>query len=107
MKCSPPRAMCRTRSTRPNNAKTCKRIVRYQEGDNAMEYIRLGQSGLKVSRLCLGTMNMGAYQNAGGHSRKHVMDAIDASLTRLGMDYVDIYMLHFFDVNTPVKETMG
>src|SRR6202007_2233838 len=29
------------------------------------------------------------------------------SLTRLGMDYLDIYMLHFFDVNTPVEETMG
>ena len=140
-----------------------------------MEYIRLGQSGLKVSRLCLGTMNMGtpqwkpwifdearsepivrhaleagvnfidfadfystgvgeevvgrilkrlarreeivvttkvgydmgAYQNAGGHSRKHIMDGIDGSLTRLGMDYVDIYMLHFFDVNTPVEETMS
>lgn len=140
-----------------------------------MEYVRLGQSGLKVSRLCLGTMNMGTpqwkpwifdeaqsepivrhaleagvnfidladfystgvgeevvgrilkrlvrreevvittkvgydmgnYPNAGGHSRKHVMDGIDASLARLGMDYVDIYMLHFFDVNTPVEETMG
>jgi aryl-alcohol dehydrogenase-like predicted oxidoreductase len=35
------------------------------------------------------------------------MDGIDGSLARLGMDYVDIYMLHFFDVNTPVEETMG
>ncbi len=34
------------------------------------------------------------------------MDGIDGSLARLGMDYVDIYMLHFFDVNTPVEETM-
>lgn len=140
-----------------------------------MEYVRLGQSGLKVSRLCLGTMNMGApawkpwildeqasepivrraleagvnfidladfYSsgvgeevvgrilrklvareevvittkvgyplgdgaNAGGHSRKHIMDAIDASLRRLQMDYVDIYMLHFFDLHTPVEETMA
>ncbi|QAU22907.1 aldo/keto reductase [Dyella sp. M7H15-1] len=140
-----------------------------------MEYVRLGQSGLKVSRLCLGTMNMGtprwkpwifdeaqsepivrhaleagvnfidladfystgvgeevvgrilnrlvrreevvittkvgydmgAYPNAGGHSRKHIMDGIHGSLQRLDMDYVDIYMLHFFDVNTPVEETMG
>ncbi len=139
-----------------------------------MEYVRLGQSGLKVSCLCLGTMNIGTPQwkpwifdeaqsepivrhaleagvnfidladfystgvgeevvgrilkrlarredivvttkvgydmastpNAGGHSRKHVMDGIDASLTRLGMDHVDLYMLHFFDVNTPVEETM-
>jgi 1-deoxyxylulose-5-phosphate synthase len=34
------------------------------------------------------------------------MDGIDGSLTRMGMDYVDIYMLHYFDVNTPVEETM-
>jgi aryl-alcohol dehydrogenase-like predicted oxidoreductase len=51
--------------------------------------------------------DMADHPNAGGHSRKHVMDGIDASLFRLGMDYVDIYMLHFFDVNTPVEETMG
>jgi 1-deoxyxylulose-5-phosphate synthase len=140
-----------------------------------MEYVRLGHSGLKVSRLCLGTMNMGTprwkpwifdeaqsepivrlaldagvnfvdladfystgvgeevvgrilkrlvrreeivittkvgydmgdYPNAGGHSRKHIMDGIDGSLKRLDMEYVDIYMLHFFDVDTPVEETMG
>jgi Predicted oxidoreductases (related to aryl-alcohol dehydrogenases) len=138
-----------------------------------MEYIRLGNSGLQVSRLCLGTMNMGTPDwkpwilneeqsepivrhalesgvnfidladfysagvgeevvgrilkrlsrrddivvttkvgygtrqglNSSGHSRKHIMDSIDASLQRLGMDYVDIYMLHYFDVNTPVEET--
>ncbi|MCG8424248.1 MAG: aldo/keto reductase [Proteobacteria bacterium] len=140
-----------------------------------MQYTTLGQSGLKVSRLCLGTMNMGSKEwrpwifdekesepiirhaldnginfidladyystgvgeevvcsvlrrihrrdalvittkvgypmsddiNARGHSRKHLMDAIDASLKRTGMDYVDIYMLHFFDTETPVEETMG
>lgn len=140
-----------------------------------MEYTRLGHSGLTVSRLCLGTMNMGTpdwkpwildesrsepivrhaleagvnfidladfysagvgeevvgrilgrlarreeivvttkvgydmgtYRNAGGHSRKHLMDAIDASLRRLDMDYVDIYMLHYFDTATPVEETMA
>ena len=44
--------------------------------------------------------------NASGHSRKHIMDSIDASLGRLGMDHVDLYMLHFFDLNTPVGETM-
>ena len=140
-----------------------------------MQYVRLGQSGLKVSRLCLGTMNMGSKQwkpwifdekesepiiahaldngvnfidladfystgageevvcnvlrriarrdelvittkvgyamsgdiNAQGHSRKHIFDGIDASLKRMGMDYVDIYMLHYFDTETPVEETMG
>jgi 1-deoxyxylulose-5-phosphate synthase len=140
-----------------------------------MDYVRLGRSGLRVSRLCLGTMNMGTPQwkpwifdeaqsepivrraldagvnfidladfystgvgeevvgrilkrvarrdelvvttkvgyemgrdpNAGGHSRKHLMAAIDASLARLGMDYVDLYMLHYFDVHTPVEETLA
>lgn len=140
-----------------------------------MEYVKLGKSGLKVSRLCLGTMNMGSKEwkpwifdekesepiiahalnmgvnfidladfystgageevvcnvlrriarrdelvittkvgyamsddiNAQGHSRKHIFDAIDASLKRMGMDYVDIYMLHYFDTETPVEETMG
>ena len=139
-----------------------------------MEYIKLGRSGLSVSRLCLGTMNMGTPDwkpwifdearsepivrhaldqgvnfidladfystgvgeevvgriirrltrrhelvlttkvgyamgqdvNNAGHSRKHIMDAIDGSLSRLGTDYVDIYMLHYFDTTTPVEETM-
>lgn len=138
-----------------------------------MQYTQLGNSGLKVSRLCLGTMNMGSKQwkpwifdeqqseplirhaldnginfidladfyssgageevvgrvitrianrdelilttkvgypigagiNNQGHSRKHIMASIDNSLRRLGTDYVDIYMLHYFDVNTPVEET--
>lgn len=139
-----------------------------------MEYVALGNSGLKVSKLCLGTMNMGspdwkpwifnesqsepiikhaldngvnfidladfystgvgeevvgnvlhrlkvrqelvittkvgyamsADVNASGHSRKHLMDSIDASLKRIGTDYVDIYMLHYFDTNTPLEETL-
>lgn len=139
-----------------------------------MQYVQLGQSGLKVSRLCLGTMNMGSKQwkpwifdekesepiiahaldhgvnfidladfysqgegervvcnvlnrigkrddlvittkvgyamsdniNDTGHSRKHIMKSIDASLTRMNMDYVDIYMLHFYDIHTPIEETM-
>ncbi|OTG87049.1 alcohol dehydrogenase [Acinetobacter sp. ANC 4558] len=139
-----------------------------------MQYVQLGQSGLKVSRLCLGTMNMGSKQwkpwifdekesepiiahaldngvnfidladfysqgegervvcnvlnriakrddlviatkvgyamsdniNDTGHSRKHIMKSIDASLKRMNMDYVDIYMLHFYDIHTPIEETM-
>ena len=41
-----------------------------------------------------------------GNSRKHVMDAIDASLRRLGTDYVDLYQLHQFDPETPIDETL-
>lgn len=139
-----------------------------------MQYINLGRSGLKVSRLCLGMMSYGSTQwrewvlseeqgrpfvqralelgvnffdtansysmgaseeitgraikdfarrdevviatkvffpmgdksNQGGLSRKHIMAAIDASLRRLQMDYVDLYQIHRFDPETPIEETL-
>lgn len=139
-----------------------------------MDYVRLGSSGLRVSRLCLGTMTYGTpawrpwvldeatsrpfikralehginffdtadmysrgvseqvvgralkeyakrdeivlatkvfypvedHPNGGGLSRKHIMAAIDASLTRLGMDHVDLYQIHRFDDHTPIEETL-
>jgi 1-deoxyxylulose-5-phosphate synthase len=141
-----------------------------------LKYVRLGSSGLKVSRLCLGCMTYGSkkwrdwvleeeeslpffvrahemginffdtadmyslgaseevtgraikhlgvrrdevviatkvYQPMGpgpnerGLSRKHILDSIDASLRRLGTDYVDLYQIHRFDYDTPIEETMG
>jgi len=139
-----------------------------------MEYVRLGATGLKVSRICLGSMSYGdpawrpwilpedagrpiikraleggitffdtadmyslgkseevlgralkdfasrekvviatkAYYpmsddpNDRGLSRKHLMSAIDASLTRLGTDYVDLYQIHRWDPQTPIEETL-
>jgi aryl-alcohol dehydrogenase-like predicted oxidoreductase len=44
--------------------------------------------------------------NGRGLSRKHVLAAIDASLQRLGMDYVDLYQIHRWDKQTPIEETM-
>jgi aryl-alcohol dehydrogenase-like predicted oxidoreductase len=44
--------------------------------------------------------------NARGLSRKHIMDSIDASLRRLGMDYVDLYQIHRWDYETPLEEML-
>src|SRR5215813_5251526 len=139
-----------------------------------MEYVRLGNTGLKVSPLCLGCMTygspnwrawllpeadsrpffkraiehginffdtadvfslgvseeitgralkdftkrhevviaskvhgkMGDAPNDRGLSRKHIFDAIDASLKRLGTDYVDLYQIHRWDYEVPIEETL-
>ncbi|HEY2777756.1 MAG TPA: aldo/keto reductase [Gaiellaceae bacterium] len=140
-----------------------------------MEYVNLGATGLRVSRVCLGMMSYGAHEsrpwaldeaaaepivrraveggviffdtadvynggqsevvtgrllsklfgtreeyvvatkvhgrtmpgeNGAGLSRKHVLASIDASLGRLGLDYVDLYQTHRFDPRTPIEETM-
>jgi aryl-alcohol dehydrogenase-like predicted oxidoreductase len=44
--------------------------------------------------------------NAGGLSRKAIMAAVDDSLKRLGMDYIDLYQIHRFDYDTPLEETL-
>jgi aryl-alcohol dehydrogenase-like predicted oxidoreductase len=45
-------------------------------------------------------------ENGAGLSRKHILASIDASLERLGLDYVDLYQIHRFDPRTPIEETM-
>ncbi len=49
---------------------------------------------------------MGRGPNDLGVSRKHVLDAVDASLRRLGTDYIDLYQVHAFDPTTPLDETI-
>jgi aryl-alcohol dehydrogenase-like predicted oxidoreductase len=49
---------------------------------------------------------MGRGENSRGLGRKHVLASIDASLRRLGMDYVDLYQTHRWDQDTPIEETM-
>ena len=140
-----------------------------------MDYVNLGATGLRVSRICLGMMSYGAHEsrawaldeaaaepivrraveagviffdtadvynggesevvtgrllsklfgtreeyvlatkvhgrtmpgeNGAGLSRKHILASIDASLGRLGLDYVDLYQIHRFDPRTPIEETM-
>jgi aryl-alcohol dehydrogenase (NADP+) len=57
-----------------------------------------------VASKCSGKMGPAAWQQ--GTSRKNVLSAIDASLKRLGTDYVDLYQVHHFDANVPVDETV-
>jgi len=49
---------------------------------------------------------MGPGPNDHGLSRKHILSSIDASLKRLGTDYVDLYQIHRWDYETPIEETM-
>ena len=44
--------------------------------------------------------------NGSGLSRKHILDQVDASLRRLGTDYIDLYQIHRWDYNTPIEETL-
>jgi len=139
-----------------------------------LRYVNLGETGLRVSRVCLGMMSFGPHEerpwalgedeaepiirraieggviffdtadvynggesevltgrilgklltreeyvvatkvrgrtmpgkNGQGLGRKHVLASIDASLTRLGLDYVDLYQIHRWDDRTPIEETM-
>ena len=51
-------------------------------------------------------MPMTPGENGGGLSRKHILSAIDASLDRLQLDYVDLYQIHRWDNRVPIEETM-
>jgi aryl-alcohol dehydrogenase-like predicted oxidoreductase len=67
-------------------------------------------SGLPRNEIVVATKVMGRVWEGplgAGLSRKHVMDAMDASLRRLGMDYVDLYQAHAPDDDTPLEETLS
>ncbi|MBW8784664.1 MAG: aldo/keto reductase [Novosphingobium sp.] len=65
--------------------------------------------GLPRSELVLATKAMGSMgdgPNDAGMSRKHLLEQIDASLARLGTDYVDLYQIHGWDSQTPIDEAL-
>ena len=82
----------------------------YSQGGSEVLTGRLLPKLLSRDELVLATkvyFSMTPGPNGRGLSRKHVLSAIDASLTRLGMDYVDLYQIHRWDPDTPIEETMG
>jgi aryl-alcohol dehydrogenase-like predicted oxidoreductase len=79
----------------------------YSEGDSE---IMLGKAlGKRRRDIILATkvrLNMGPGVNDVGLSRHHILEGCDASLKRLGTDYIDLYQVHAFDPDTPMEETM-
>jgi 1-deoxyxylulose-5-phosphate synthase len=81
----------------------------YSQGASELATGRLLSKLLTREELVVATkvfMPMTPGENGGGLSRKHILSAIDASLERLGMDYVDLYQIHRWDPRTPIEETM-
>jgi 1-deoxyxylulose-5-phosphate synthase len=82
----------------------------YSGGASEVATGRLLPKFLRREEYVLATkvfMPMGPGQNERGLSRKHILSGIDASLHRLGMDYVDLYQIHRWDYGTPIEETMA
>jgi aryl-alcohol dehydrogenase-like predicted oxidoreductase len=81
----------------------------YSGGASEVSTGRLLTNYLSRDEMVVATkvfMPMTPGENGGGLSRKHILSGIDASLTRLGMEYVDIYQIHRWDNRTPIEETM-
>jgi aryl-alcohol dehydrogenase-like predicted oxidoreductase len=70
----------------------------------ALKDLRLDRSSVVICTK--GGMSMAAGPNGGGASRAHLLHACDESLKRLGTDYIDVYLLHYFDPVTPLEETL-
>lgn len=82
----------------------------YSEGESetifgqALQNLGSDRETLVIATKCRG--RMGAGPNQVGLSRKHIFEAVDASLRRLQTDYIDLYQIHGVDPLTPIEETM-
>ncbi|ADJ14819.1 aldo/keto reductase [Halalkalicoccus jeotgali B3] len=81
----------------------------YSRGESE-EIVGRAIEGYDRSELVLATKvygEMGEGPNQGGLSRKHIIDQCEASLDRLGTDYIDLYQIHRWDDQTPIEETLS
>jgi len=58
-----------------------------------------------VATKCVGRMGPSPWDQ--GASRRHILDAVEGSLRRLGTDHIDLYQMHSYDPETPIDETLG
>lgn len=75
----------------------------YSHGTSEEYLGRALRNNVKRSDVVIATK---VYFNEGNLSQKAILREIDASLSRLGTDYVDLYIIHRFDYSTPIEETM-
>ncbi|MHB1598801.1 MAG: aldo/keto reductase [Acidimicrobiales bacterium] len=68
-------------------------------------WLRSKRDRFVVATKCFGRTGPAAWEQ--GNSRKHILDAVEGSLRRLGTDYIDLYQLHGPDPDTPIDETLG
>ncbi len=80
----------------------------YGPGGLSEEYLGVALQGKRreviIATKFVGPMGEGPLW--GGASRRYIADAVEASLRRLGTDYIDLYQIHFPDTNTPIEETL-
>jgi aryl-alcohol dehydrogenase-like predicted oxidoreductase len=82
----------------------------YSEGESermtghALKHLGVRRTDIVIATKVFGPTGPGP--NDGGASRGHILDAVRASLQRLGTDYIDLYQIHAHDLFTPVEETM-
>lgn len=67
-------------------------------------WLRRRRHDVILATKCFGRMGRNRWDQ--GNSRKHILDAVDASLRRLQTDYIDLYQLHGYDPSTPIDETL-
>jgi len=80
-------------------------VGRTEEIVGAWMASRGAREDVVLATKCVGAMGQRRWQR--GASRKHIMEAVDASLRRLQTDYIDLYQLHGYDPHTPPDETLG